>query len=409
MEKHPRELMEDLEEEYLSSYATKSSDPDLTRREFDHGYVKDDFRTEFERDFTRIIHSRPFRRLRHKTQVFMNPRNDHLCSRLEHSLHVLSVARTISNALRLNSKLVEAMAVGHDLGHAPFGHRGENCLREIEEIKNARLDFCHEFQGLRIVDFLESPYQSHLGLNLTFAVRDGIACHWGEEFEQRIEPDRSKKPEDLRQICPATHGQTASAEKRKEIRPATLEGCVVRWADKVAYLGRDLDDAVALKIVAEDDIPPKVVRVLGPNNRKIIAALVKDIVEHSEGHDYIEVGDEIYQAIQCLKDFNDESIYKSNYAVKAVRQIEVAIPETFKLLLAQLGDVTQKNVKKLQNDNLFCLQVFGEFLDKDANLFDLGRKHKWCPEQMVLDFIAGMTDSFFIRTFSELFLPESPV
>ena len=158
--KCPRELSEDQEAIYLSPRATKATDPFLALRQ--HPQAKDPFRTEFERDYTRIIHCRAFRRLRHKTQVFISPKNDHLCTRLEHSLHVASISRTVSTALGLNKELVAAIAVGHDLGHAPFGHCGEACLRRLARRHGVR--FAHELQSLRVIDQLESPYASHRGL-----------------------------------------------------------------------------------------------------------------------------------------------------------------------------------------------------------------------------------------------------
>ncbi len=183
-----RREIERREAQWLSEFAAKSTDERLCHRQFP--YTGDDYRAEFQRDYTRILHSRPFRRLRHKTQVFFNPDNDHICTRLEHSLYVASVATTIARALRLNEDLVQAIAIGHDLGHCPFGHQGEECLNQIAE--RYGFTFHHELQSLRVVDVLACPYQDHNGLNLTFAVRDGIACHYGEAFEQTLKPDREK-------------------------------------------------------------------------------------------------------------------------------------------------------------------------------------------------------------------------
>ena len=203
----PRSVYEQREKKHLSKNATASDDKYYTKRE--HSYEPDYIRSEFHRDYTRIIHSRPFRRLRHKTQVFISPKNDHICTRIEHSLYVASVAQTIAKALGLNEDLVVAIAVGHDLGHAPFGHMGEKSLDTVA--KKYGLGFSHELHSLRMVDFLESPYEKHPGLNLTFAVRDGIVCHYGEGFEQRLSPDREKSPDTLKSM------------KRGEYRPSTLE------------------------------------------------------------------------------------------------------------------------------------------------------------------------------------------
>jgi len=189
----PREQAEALEPHFLNKFATKSTDLPAASREYEQ--KPDKFRTEFDRDYTRILHSRAFRRLRHKTQVFIDPLNDHICTRLEHSLLVASVSRTISKALGLNNELVAAIAVGHDLGHAPFGHEGERCLGILA--KDNGLRFEHEPHSLRVVDRLERMYKEHPGLNLTFAVRDGIACHCGEKIDQRLSPDRKKQSVNL--------------------------------------------------------------------------------------------------------------------------------------------------------------------------------------------------------------------
>jgi len=242
---------EQHERQFLDGRAAHSGDQRLVEREYPQ--EPDEFRSEFQRDYTRIIHSRAFRRLRQKTQVFISPRNDHLCTRLEHSLHVASVATTIARALRLNEDLVQAIAVGHDLGHAPFGHAGERVLDVLAKKKD--LSFAHELHGLRVVDKLDSPYENHVGLNLTFAVRDGIVCHYGEGFEKELRPDQDKAPSCLTKTV------------RGQSRPTTLEGCVVRWADKIAYLGRDLEDAITLKLLDEVEVPDEVKTAMGTRNR----------------------------------------------------------------------------------------------------------------------------------------------
>ena len=202
----------------LSEYSTKNDDERAIKRAFK--LKSDGYRNEFERDYTRILHSRAFRRMRHKTQVFIRPENDHICTRLEHSLYLASIGKTIAKKLGLNIDLVQAIAIGHDLGHAPFGHEGEKYLNELG--KNHGINFKHELHSLRVVDEIDSPYPDHKGLNLTFGVRDGIACHNGESFEQILEPVRNKTAEQLKGM------------KKIGESPATLEGCVVRFADKIA-------------------------------------------------------------------------------------------------------------------------------------------------------------------------------
>ena len=317
----PRAKSEALEPKYLAPFATKSTDHPAASRA--HRVVDCDYRTQFERDYTRIIHSRAFRRLRHKTQVFVDPRNDHICTRLEHSLHVASVARTISKALELNNDLVAAISIGHDLGHAPFGHEGERRLRELATAHD--ITFHHELHSLRVVDRLERMYDGHPGLNLTFAVRDGVACHCGEEFKAQLCPDRDKKPEDLRSV-------------RLGDLPATPEGCVVRCADKVAYLGRDLEDAITVDIISRDEIPQQVQDVLGSDNREIIGALIGDIVSTS-GSDSIGFSPPVYEAVKTLMDFNYTRIYSDQEKVTSrFKQVHDAMAFMFRKFLGMISE-----------------------------------------------------------------------
>ncbi len=385
-----RELQEQAEANYLHELATKSTDRPESERKYPQD--PDEFRTEFERDYTRIIHSRAFRRLRHKTQVFISPRNDHICTRLEHSLHVASVARTISKALGLNGKLVAAIAVGHDLGHAPFGHEGEKNLRELAQHDD--LAFAHELHSLRVVDCLESPYgNEHPGLNLTLAVRDGIACHSGETFERELKPDSDRRPEDLAQLT--------------EIGalPATLEGCVVRMADKVAYLGRDLEDAVAMGLVKRDDIPEEVWARLGKTNGDIIASLVRDIVEKSQDRKAIRISPEVCAAMKTFSKFSTEHIYKHKKVVSYFKQVDRAMKfmyDEFRDLIKAAG--SRRNGTLFPDRDEECIEELERFL-----LDDVADWRSVAPAQLAIDFIAGMTDSYFIRSFQELFLPHSTV
>ncbi|MBN1344273.1 MAG: dNTP triphosphohydrolase [Phycisphaerae bacterium] len=385
----PREDFEGREDAVLSPHATRFTDERAAHRSYPQ--PKDEFRTDFQRDYTRIIHSRAFRRLRHKTQVFIDPRNDHICTRMEHSLHVASVASTIAQALKLNVDLVRAIAVGHDLGHAPFGHKGERSLNAIAEKHD--LSFSHELHSLRVVDYLESPYPDHHGLNLTFAVRDGIACHYGEGFEQELRPER-QKPYDA--LLTMTRGKA---------RPATLEGCVVRWADKIAYLGRDLEDALSLDIVREDDVPQEARDILGTSNRDIIHSLVSDLVKQGIDGDSLSVSKPVHDALNIFYSFSREKIYKTFEVTRSFEQIDRAMRVVFEFLLDCLakaqGDLSSLKKREQREP---CLKVFVSFLEEDVREWDKQRR-----EQLVIDFIAGMTDSFFTRAFVELFLPSETV
>ena len=390
----PREASESLEPSFLKPGATKSTDTPATERQY--SLEKDDFRTEFERDYTRILHSRAFRRLRHKTQVFVDPRNDHICTRLEHSLYVASVSRTISKALGLNNDLVAAISIGHDLGHPPFGHEGEKCLQKMA--RRQKIRFRHELHSLRVVDKIERMYTSHPGLNLTFAVRDGIACHCGEKFEQTIEPDRKKCPESLDTVTLAD-------------RPATTESCVVRFADKIAYLGRDLEDAIAVGMLKRNEIPPIVKKVLGDDNSSIIGALIGDVI-HNSSENLVSMSSEVHEATLALKEFNEARIYLDDTVVRTCfGQIEKAMGFLFEHLLDLVQQAKSEGSSKvlLAKDKqprrgLVCLRVLHEFLTEDIQSWEEEE-----PAQLVVDFIAGMTDSFFIRSFEDLFLPRSSV
>ena len=402
----PRESREQFERSYLARLATKSDEERASHRQY--ALEPDDFRTAFERDYTRIIHSRAFRRLRHKTQVFISPQNDHLCTRLEHSLHVASVASTIARALRLNDDLVCAIAAGHDLGHAPFGHEGERCLRKLAN-DDGMGGFAHETQSLRVVDHLESPYyttEGHPGLNLTFAVRDGIVTHHGETFEQRLVPDKDKSPDALGSTEPGGAS------------PATLEGCVVRWADKVAYIGRDLDDAYTVGLLKQDDLPAPVKTTLGVKNRDIIHRLVQDIVDNSNVANEdevpcIAVSSAVHDALNELAEFSKERIYECEKVRAYFGQIRKAIESLYQEIKHRIESATAQDDADLFADELrspphehrnSCLYVLKEFLTCEV--------HGWRTEatgRLALDFIAGMTDNYLISAFEELFLPRSVV
>ncbi len=374
----------------LSKYATNDDDEIANKR---NSYLEfDGFRSQFERDYTRILHSRSFRRMRHKTQVFIRPENDHLCTRLEHSLYVASIAKTIAKKLSLNIELVLAISLGHDLGHSPFGHEGEDCLNEIGYPCGIR--FKHELHSLRVIDELDSPYPKHKGLNLTFAVRDGIVCHNGEKFERILKPKRDKSSDEL---CQMTELGPL---------PATMEGCVVRFADKIAYLGRDLEDARTIRIITDTEIPAIIKNKLGLKNRDIINVLIRDLVENSEEKDFLCFSEDVFEAFTSCKDFNHSKIYKHDVVINSFPKIR----EAMKAIFDKFTDIIKQGQEYGQIDFLnekhqpHCYEVLAIFLKEDIR--DWAQQ---LPERLSIDFIAGMTDNFFIETFKELFLPRSIV
>ena len=378
-------------EKNLSKYAARSAD---TR-----GRLRDEekcpVRTDYERDHNRILYSVDFRRLRHKTQVFFNAKNDHICTRMEHVLYVGSIASTIARTLNLNQDLAYAVAIGHDLGHAPFGHTGEKVLNKCVKGKNIETGFSHELHSLRVVDRLAARISSagafygdkepriiRSGLNLTFEVRDGIVCHCGENYnEYRIDVDRGKRPDRL-----------MDPDIRKQC-PATMEACVVRLVDKIAYVGRDIEDAVRAGIIGLGDISKEVLDELGYSNGQIINTLVCDMIENSLDRDYIALSKEKGEALESLIKENVRMIYKS----RRIMEYENAMSNTMEGLFNGLWDAISKGEDALARSNERVLKMFSNYIEEH------GYSPDEPPEQKVLDFVAGMTDSFALQCYEELY------
>lgn len=337
-----REQTEEIERKTLHPKACPSSQSKGRLRPEKEGEI----RTCFQRDRDRIIHSKSFRRLKHKTQVFLAPKGDHYRTRLTHVLEVSQIARTIARALRLNEDLTEAIALGHDLGHTPFGHAGEAILREIHPG-----GFDHYKQSLRVVDFLE---QGGKGLNLTYEVRNGIVKH--------------------------SKGKGLIIPETKADRADTLEGQVVRVSDIIAYVNHDLDDAMRAGVIKKSEIPKKIVKVLGDTHSKRIDTMVKDLIYHSIGTDLEELcmSDDVSSATYMLRDFLFESVYESDK------------------IIAEF-----KKAKKILRD------LYAYYLEHMEKIFiAIPKEEKLNKNRMVCDFIAGMTDRFALMTYERLFLPQ---
>jgi dGTPase len=305
----------------------------------------DPLRTEFQRDRDRIIHCKAFRRLSHKTQVFLAPEGDHYRTRLTHTLEVAQIARSIARALRLNEDLTEAIALGHDLGHTPFGHTGEEamteCLAEIaDDYPGVHVPFEHNLQSLRIVEVLE--YEGK-GLNLTWEVRDGIARHTGPQ------------------------------------RAATLEGQVVATADRIAYVNHDVDDAIRGGVLSEADLPSRCADVLGHNHGARITTMVQDMVRTSEDGDEIRMSEPVWEAMGELRAFLFDRVYFGSIA-------KVEEPKAHGLVVS----------------------LFRHFMERPEDI-PADQRPATPAElpQAVTDYIAGMTDRFAIRTYEGVFLPKS--
>ena len=369
------------EERSLSEYAQKSTESAGRK----YKVAPDPNRTVYERDVHRILHSWPFRRLRNKTQVFYAPKNDHICTRLEHALHVSSISKTICKRLRLNRDLAEAISLSHDLGHPPFGHIGEDILKRIH--KNYHLPtFKHEGQSLRVIDRFK--HNGHT-LNLTYEVRDGVVCHCGEKFRSKIRPDRRK---DIKLVEP-------SGARRQ--RPATLEACVVRLADVISYLGRDYEDGVDAGIVTRR-LPAQVVTTLGRTNGEMIRKLIDDVVQNSHNQDAIELSEEVYSAACALKKFDTENIYKNKLVTGQAPRIDQMLTDIFYLFLEVTEESNRGKVRKRKYRGE-PIETFYEFI----------REIQYTPEesdaQIVSDFVAGMTDVYATRVYQEMFLLIPPV
>lgn len=354
----------------------------LTRRTRERA---EDIRGAYYRDTTAIIHSSPFSRLKHKTQVFFAPANDHICTRMEHVLHVASIASTICKAFGLDSELAWAIGMGHDLGHTPFGHVGERIISSLFQERGLG-SFEHEVNSLRVVRLLSNHGR---GLNLTYAVQDGIVSHCGEHFLQRLSPDERVK--DLDAIV-----------TRKDLVPATWEGVAVRFSDSIAYLGRDWEDARRLGLLEGcPPLPDDVAEVLGRSNSAIINNLVMDLIENS-GSGGMGFSDRMYQAILEMSRYNYRYIYRSEllegytrYFTRLIRLIVGYLDE----LMAKYG-TDRKGYDEERNMlaagfYAHLMELKDSYLEREGNL-----------DRLVLDYVAGMSDNFALDCANEILKPE---
>jgi dGTPase len=381
-------------EDHFAPHAKRSTDS-LGRK---NPISEDPFRTPFERDAHRVLHSLPFRRLKHKTQVFFSPKDDHICTRMEHSLHVSSISSTVCKRLDLNATLAEAIAIAHDLGHPPFGHLGEKAIEKIQaeysekDKANELPPFKHEAQSLRVIDCFRNKL--HEPLNLTYEVRDGVVCHWGEPNEGSLKPQYDK---DL---------ESVDITAARNQRPATIEGCVARMADTISYLGRDFEDAYMAELISPEDLPPDLRSTLAPDankntNSQIIGTLINDLVDNSKKHDYLKFSDNVFSAMKTMRDFNNLKIYLHPKLIGQERRIYLILNELFGYFLDILEDSNKfsKIMDEPQTD--YSHRVFAEFL-KDMHYPNYNNK-----AQIATDFIVGMTDNFALTCFEDLFYVKS--
>ena len=274
-------------EKYLSEYACKSSD--YCRIDFE----EEDISPPYFHDTDRIIHSLSYTRYLDKTQVFTNVSNDHISKRITHVQLVSKIARTIGRALNLNEDLIEAIALGHDIGHTPLGHAGEAILNEIS-LRELGEYFAHNIQSVRHLNYVENNGN---GLNLCIQVLDGIMCHNGEVLSSVYSPCIKDKNEFLKEY----EDSYKDINKSNKNRPMTLEGCVVRISDVIGYIGRDIEDAIIINKIKREDIPENITKVLGNSNREIVNTIILDIINNSMNKPYIKMSDDIYNALFELK------------------------------------------------------------------------------------------------------------
>lgn len=328
-----REEIEANEIKNLSKYAAKSK--------FTKGRLIEEkkcpIRTDFQRDRDRIIHSKAFRRLQYKTQVFITPEGDHFRTRLTHTLEVAQIAKTIGRALNLNEDLIEAIALGHDLGHTPFGHIGEEILNSLNP-----KGFKHNQQSLRVVNLIEQRKDKQ-GLNLTYEVKDGIVNHTGD------------------------------------IDPKTLEGLLVKYADRIAYINHDIDDSIRSGLLKTEDLPKNCLKILGESHSERIGTMVRDMIKESENKNIIKMSDEIQYYTDKLRDFLFENIYLNNSARSQETKAKGLLEGLYKYFLE--NDLPKSHLKIYKN-----------------------RDEK--REDIVTDYLANMTDRFAINTFEKLYIPK---
>jgi len=364
------------QEALLSPHATISTD--AVRR---HNRVNEDIRTPYSRDADRIIHTRAYSRYIDKTQVFYLIENDHITHRVIHVQLVSRIARTIGRSLRLNEDLIEAIALGHDIGHIPYGHFGESCLSRLCEQYGIG-KFVHNVQSVQFLDRIED-------CDLTLQVLDGILSHNGEADDVRISPSPcpgwaafDKKIQD------ATDGT-------RPLRPATPEGCVVKFADTIAYIGRDLQDAREVGLIDDDTLlPEEATRVLGTTNSEIINTLIYDLLENSDTEDdnFISYSKETENALIALRQFSRTHIYDNEKLTAERQKIERMYATLFATCLDALE--TDDLSAKISTDFIKSGWISRSYLDAAT------------PAEMVRDYIAGMTDRYFARRFEECVIPR---
>lgn len=364
-----------------------------------------DIRSEFERDYTRIIHCNAYRRLKHKTQVFFSPENDHICTRVEHVTHVESISYTIANYLGLNVELTKAIATAHDIGHSPFGHQGEKILSEISKRDIGEI-FWHEKNGLDFVDkieLLEDNLKNKQNLNLTYAVRDGIVSHCGEIDENNLKPREE-------------YINLQEYNAPNQYAPYTWEGCVVKIADKISYLGRDMEDAITLGIL--DEQLDKLYKMLNYsedeviNNTVLINKFIFDLCENSSIEKGLCFSEKMYNLIKEIKKFNYKNIYLSERLQPSIQYFKIILNQIYDTLKSTYaGDKTIEKLNSLKKFYPDLINGFEEWLlnywnwqrkDFSKNDIIVNMQDEKDYYKAIIYYISGMTDNFAIEMYNKI-------
>ena len=360
-------------EKVFSKYACKSENGIKLHEE------TEGIRPKFFRDIDKIIYSQAYTRYIDKTQVYAFIDNDHITHRVLHVQLVAKEARTIGRALRLNEDLIEAIALGHDVGHAPFGHAGERFLDNIARREKIGY-FCHNAQSVRMLKDLEN-------LNITIQTLDGILAHNGEILLNRYEPDTTKtKEEFLKELENVFTIEGYS----KKIRPMTLEASVVRLSDIIAYIGRDIEDAIIVGTIKREELPKEITKILGNTNAEIVNTLIMDGIENSMDKPYLKFSDKIFGSLIDLKKWNYVHIYNSKEATKNLDILENAFYDLFYYYLKKVDN--RKNIEITDNMTESEKLLFG-FINSKTEEY----KEKTDIRRFIIDYISGQTDNFFLK------------
>ena len=390
----------------FKEYAANENNPiwnNIIKREKEIYKRNNDIRSDFERDYTRILHCNAYRRMKHKTQVFFSPEDDHICTRIEHVMHVESVSYTIAKYLGLNTELTKAIATVHDIGHSPFGHVGERILSQISE-RDIGDKFWHERNGMEFVDkieLLEDINKNKQNLNLTYAVRDGIISHCGEIDENCLKPREE-------------YIDLYNYKYPNQYAPYTWEGCVVKISDKISYLGRDIEDAITLGIL--DEKLKDLYKILQSkeviNNTVIINHLIWDLCQNSSPQKGLCFSDETFNLLKEIKEFNYKHIYTSQRLKPAIRYFSIVLNEIYFTLKSTYdAKNTIYKIRKLKKIYPDVVGNFQEWLEnywnqprKDTNQNDvsINMEDEKSFLKAIIYYISGMTDNFAIDTYNKI-------